>query len=183
MSALVLSVTNAATHHFTNIVGVKIAQAAVAAADPAIMAKGIADARESAAPWFEAFLEHARPIAAGAVEKATVVGEATVAKARGAADVVRSHPKTAAALVCAVVAPPLVVAAVTAAGFTTAGVAAGSLAASTQSAIYGGATMGAFSTLQTVGATGALSMAGTAAVSTTGAAVGVGVGAAVEHMA
>jgi len=182
MSALVLGVADASTRHFQNIIALRIAQAA---ADPAVLGKGIADARESVAPWLEAFLERARPIAADAARKAQEVGEAGAAKARDAAfvaaDVVRQHPKTAAALACAVVAPPLAVAVVTAAGFTAGGVAAGSLAASTQSAVYAGATTGVFSALQSVGATGALSMASTAAVSTTGAALGVGVGAAVEH--
>ena len=46
------------------------------------------------------------------------------------------------------VAAPLLIAA---AGFTTAGVAAGSLAAGTQAAVYGGATAGVFSALQSAG--------------------------------
>jgi len=70
---------------------------------------------------------------------------------------------------------------VSAVGFTTTGVAASSLAASTQSVVYGGLTTGAFSTLQSIGATGALSVAGTAAVSTAGAAAGAVVGAAMER--
>ena len=173
MSSLVLGVTDATARHFVNIIGLKIAQAAAAAVDPATLTKGVADARESAAPWFEAFVERARPLAADAAQRAKEVGGAGAAKVR---DAVRNHPKTAAA-----VALPVVFATVNLAGFTAAGVAAGSLAASTQSAVYGGATTGVFATLQSVGATGALSMAGTAAVTTTGAAIGAGVGAAVEH--
>eukprot|EP00873_Tetraselmis_striata_P001276 jgi/Tetstr1/421540/TSEL_012487.t1 len=61
-------------------------------------------------------------------------------------------------------------------GFTSAGVAAGSAAAAAQSAIYGAATAGAFSVLQSIGATGAWvtgAMAGTGVAATGGVALGL----------
>jgi len=133
----------------------------------------------------EAGLERARPRVIDAVDKTKLAAGAAWESTRSAAEKmgekVKEHPKTTAAVVCAVAAPAVTVAAVTAAGFTTAGVAAGSIAATAQSVVYGGATTGVFSVLQSVGATGALSIAGTAAASTTGAVVGAGVGAAMER--
>jgi hypothetical protein len=72
------------------------------------------------------------------------------------------HPKlVTAAVVCtaAVAAPAIVTGAIHVAGFGVAGVVKGSLAASVQSAVYGGATTGAFSALQSAGAVGLSSSA------------------------
>ena len=77
----------------------------------------------------------------------------------------------------AVVAAPYVLAG---AGFTAGGVASGSLAAGMQSAIYGGATCGAFSALQAAGAAG-IGAAGNAAIGAAGAAVANGVRRAVDE--
>ncbi len=63
------------------------------------------------------------------------------------------------------------------AGFGAAGVAAGSIAAATQSAVYGGATTGIFSILQSIGATMAWvtpAVAGGAMTATGGAALAAG---------
>ena len=73
-----------------------------------------------------------------------------------------------------IVAAPLVL---SAAGFTAGGVAAGSIAAWAQSVIYGGATTGIFSLLQSAGAAG-LGVAGNAVAGAVGAAAGAGLGVA-----
>ena len=73
-----------------------------------------------------------------------------------------------------IAAAPLVL---SAAGFTAGGVAAGSIAASAQSVIYGGATTGIFSLLQSAGAAG-LGVAGNAVAGAVGAAAGAGLGVA-----
>ena len=65
--------------------------------------------------------------------------------------------------------------ALTAAGFTATGVATGSAAAAVQSVVYGGATTGAFSVLQSVGAAG-IGAAGNAGIGAVGAVVGAAAG-------
>ena len=72
--------------------------------------------------------------------------------------------------VAGVAAAPLVL---SAAGFTAGGVAAGSIAAWVQSTVYGGATCGVFSLLQSAGAAG-LGLAGNAVAGSVGAAVAAG---------
>jgi len=91
----------------------------------------------------------------------------------------KKHPKyTGAALGITgtvLLAPVAIVGALAAVGFTSAGVAAGSLAATIQSIVYGGATGGLFSLLQSAGATMVLPSVGTifAGAATTGAGIGV----------
>ena len=77
-----------------------------------------------------------------------------------------------------IVAAPLVL---SAAGFTAGGVAAGSIAAWAQSVIYGGATTGIFSLLQSAGAAG-LGVAGNAVGAAAGAGLGVAGNAAAEKI-
>ncbi|KAF9447233.1 hypothetical protein P691DRAFT_802720, partial [Macrolepiota fuliginosa MF-IS2] len=62
----------------------------------------------------------------------------------------------------AILLPVAAPAALATVGFTTSGVAAGSLAAAAQSVIYGGATTGLFSVLQSAGATAAAPVVGQA---------------------
>ncbi|KAF9789702.1 hypothetical protein BJ322DRAFT_552305 [Thelephora terrestris] len=75
----------------------------------------------------------------------------------------------------ALFAPIAIAGALGAVGFTSAGVAAGSLAATVQSVVYGGATGGLFSLLQSAGATMVLPSAGTiiTGVASTGAGIGL----------
>ena len=72
--------------------------------------------------------------------------------------------------VAGVAAAPFVL---SAAGFTAGGVAAGSIAASVQSVVYGGATCGVFSALQSAGAAG-LGLVGNAVAGSVGAGVAAG---------
>jgi len=100
----------------------------------------------------------------------------------------KKHPKStkiagvALGLTGGVLLAPLAAAGLlTAVGFTSAGVAAGSIAASIQSIVYGGATGGLFSLLQSAGATMVLPSVGT--VLTGVATTGVGIAAVTSESA
>ena len=80
--------------------------------------------------------------------------------------------------VAGIAAAPLVL---SAAGFTAGGVAAGSIAARVQSVVYGGATCGVFSALQSAGAAG-LGLVGNAVAGSVGAGVAAGTAKVVDSV-